>query len=168
MNAITQRQALHLPGKSDFLCPVYPLHHASNDQRRLMLLSVSAGNGHVRAAQAIAAHAWRDFPQLRLQHIDMMQIVPIAFRKLYSDLYMKLASGLPEAWGWLYRKTDCEPGNSLTDVCVEDYNAGVRGVCSGRLIASSLTSSSARTFCPPSCWLRPSMKNVSIARSGYR
>ena len=114
MNAITQRQALHLPGKSDFLCPVYPLHHASNDQRRLMLVSVSAGNGHVRAAQAIAAHAWRDFPQLRLQHIDMMQIVPTAFRKLYSDLYMKLASGLPEAWGWLYRKTDCEPGNSLT------------------------------------------------------
>ena len=114
MNAITQRQTLHLLGKSDFLCPVHPLHHASNDQRRLMLVSVSAGNGHVRAAQAIAAHAWRDFPQLRLQHLDMMQIVPIAFRKLYSDLYMKLASGLPEAWGWLYRKTDRESGNSLT------------------------------------------------------
>lgn len=129
MSTITQRQELHLLGKSEFVCPVHPLHHASNDQRRVLLISVSAGNGHVRAAQAIAAHAWRDFPQLRLQHIDMMQIVPTVFRKLYSDLYMRLASGLPEAWGWLYRKTDCEPGNSLTG----RLRRGVQRLCSRSL-----------------------------------
>ncbi len=129
MSTIIQRQELHILGKSEFLCPVHPLHHASNDQRRLLLVSVSAGNGHVRAAQAIAAHAWRDFPQLRLQHIDMMQIVPTLFRKLYSDLYMKLASGLPEAWGWLYRKTDCEPGNSLSG----RLRRGIQRLCSQRL-----------------------------------
>ncbi len=129
MSAVIQRQELHLLGKSDFLCPVHPLHHASNEQRRLLLVSVSAGNGHVRAAQAIAAHAWRDFPQLRLQHIDMMQIVPTLFRRLYSDLYMKLASGLPEAWGWLYRKTDCEPGHSLSG----RLRRGIQRLCSQRL-----------------------------------
>lgn len=129
MSTIIQRQELHILEKSEFLCPVHPLHHASNDQRRLLLVSVSAGNGHVRAAQAIAAHAWRDFPQLRLQHIDMMQIVPTLFRKLYSDLYMKLASGLPEAWGWLYRKTDCEPGNSLSG----RLRRGIQRLCSQRL-----------------------------------
>ncbi len=129
MSTIIQRQELHILGKSEFLCPVHPLHHASNDQRRLLLVSVSAGNGHVRAAQAIAAHAWRDFPQLRLQHIDMMQIVPTLFRKLYSDLYMKLASGLPEAWGWLYRKTDCEPGNSLSG----RLRRGIQRLCAQRL-----------------------------------
>lgn len=129
MNAMIQRQALHTVGASDLLCPVHPLHHASNNQRRLLLLSVSAGNGHVRAAQAIAAHAWRDYPQLRLQHIDMMEIVPTAFRKLYSDLYMKLASGLPEAWGWLYRKTDCEPGHSLSG----RLRRGIQRLCAQRL-----------------------------------
>ena len=129
MSTIIQRQELHILEKSEFLCPVHPLHHASNDQRRLLLVSVSAGNGHVRAAQAIAAHAWRDFPQLRLQHIDMMQIVPTLFRKLYSDLYMKLASGLPEAWGWLYRKTDCEPGNSLSG----RLRRSIQRLCSQRL-----------------------------------
>jgi processive 1,2-diacylglycerol beta-glucosyltransferase len=129
MSAITHRQELHLLSKSELLCPVHPLHHASNDQRRVLLISVSAGNGHVRAAQAIAAHAWRDFPQLRLQHIDMMQIVPTTFRKLYSDLYMKLASGLPEAWGWLYRKTDREPGNSLSG----RLRRGIQRLCSQRL-----------------------------------
>jgi processive 1,2-diacylglycerol beta-glucosyltransferase len=96
-----------------------------------LLLSVSAGNGHVRAAQAIAAHAWPDFPDLRLQHIDMMQIVPILFRRLYSDLYMKIASGLPEAWGWLYRKTDCEPGNSLSG----RLRRGIQRLCAQRLFS---------------------------------
>ncbi len=74
--------------------------------QRVLLLSVSAGAGHVRAAQAIAAWAEADFPQLQVRHVDVMTLVPAWFRKLYSDLYMKLASGLPEAWGWLYRKTD--------------------------------------------------------------
>ncbi len=124
-------QPLPVFGESHFPCPVHPLHHATSNQRRILLLSVSAGNGHVRAAQAIAAHAWADFPQLRLQHIDMMQIVPTLFRKLYSDLYMKIASGLPEAWGWLYRKTDCEPGNSLSG----RLRRGIQRLCAQRLFS---------------------------------
>lgn len=124
-------QPLPVFGESHFPCPVHPLHHATNNQRRILLLSVSAGNGHVRAAQAIAAHAWPDFPDLRLQHIDMMQIVPTLFRRLYSDLYMKIASGLPEAWGWLYRKTDCEPGNSLSG----RLRRGIQRLCAQRLFS---------------------------------
>ena len=124
-------QPLPVFDELDFPCPVHPLHHATGNQRRILLVSVSAGNGHVRAAQAIAAHAWADFPQLRLQHIDMMQIVPTLFRKLYSDLYMKIASGLPEAWGWLYRKTDREPGNSLSG----RLRRGVQRLCSQRLFS---------------------------------
>jgi len=129
MTAVIHRQALPVHGESDFACPVHPLHHASTDQRRILLVSVSAGNGHVRAAQAIAAHAGTNFPHLRLQHIDMMQIVPATFRKLYSDLYMKIANGLPEAWGWLYRKTDREPGNNLSD----RVRRGIQRLCSQRL-----------------------------------
>lgn len=124
-------QPLPVFGESHFPCPVHPLHHATNNQRRILLLSVSAGNGHVRAAQAIAAHAWPAFPDLRLQHIDMMQIVPTLFRRLYSDLYMKIASGLPEAWGWLYRKTDCEPGNSLSG----RLRRGIQRLCAQRLFS---------------------------------
>lgn len=124
-------QPLPVFGESHFPCPVHPLHHATNNQRRILLVSVSAGNGHVRAAQAIAAQAWPDFPELRLQHIDMMQIVPTLFRRLYSDLYMKIASGLPEAWGWLYRKTDCEPGNSLGG----RLRRGIQRLCAQRLFS---------------------------------
>ena len=97
--------------------------------RRVLVLSVSAGAGHVRAAQAIAAHAAADFPQLEVRHVDVMTLVPRWFRKIYSDLYMTLASGLPEAWGWLYRKTDREPGGSLP----EQARRLVQRLCARRL-----------------------------------
>lgn len=85
--------------------------------KRLLIVSVSAGNGHVRAAEAITAHANNQFPGLTVRHRDLMQLVPAYFRKIYTDLYIKLAGGLPEAWGWLYRKTDHEPTGSLTERC---------------------------------------------------
>lgn len=131
MSTLICRRGMPVPeeSESDFACPVHPLHHATRESKRLLLISVSAGNGHVRAAQALAAHAWADFPQLRLHHIEMMQIVPTTFRKLYSDLYLKIASGAPEVWGWLYRKTDCEPGHSLTG----RVRRAIQRLCSGRL-----------------------------------
>lgn len=83
------------------------------EPRRVLLVSASVGNGHVRAAQAIMAHAIQGFPQLQMQHIDMMQLVPAAFRTLYSDWYLKMAQKAPELWGWLYRITDQAPSKGL-------------------------------------------------------
>ncbi len=73
---------------------------------RILLLSVSAGNGHVRAAQAIEAHANKLFPGIEVCHLDVMQLMPAGFRKIYTDWYVKITSRFPEAWGWLYRITD--------------------------------------------------------------
>jgi processive 1,2-diacylglycerol beta-glucosyltransferase len=50
---------------------------------------------------------------LQVQHIDMMQLVPVVFRTIYSDWYLKVAQHAPELWGWLYRRTDRAPGKSL-------------------------------------------------------
>lgn len=97
------------------LTPTEVAPRAPRRVRRVLVLSVSAGNGHVRAAEALLAHGSADFPQLTLQHIDVMSRVPALFRKVYSDLYMKLASGLPEAWGWLYRATDHPATRSLAE-----------------------------------------------------
>ena len=84
-------------------------------QARILLLSVSAGSGHVRAAEALHAYAALHFPQLEMRHQDLMQMVPLAFRKIYTDFYLALASRLPEAWGWLYRKTDHAPEGGWID-----------------------------------------------------
>lgn len=69
----------------------------------------------MRAAEALCAHAELDFTQLEVRHADLMQMVPHAFRKVYTDLYLTLANRLPEAWGWLYRKTDHAPNGGWVD-----------------------------------------------------
>lgn len=87
---------------------LFPLSRGST---RVLVLSVSAGAGHVRAAEALVAHAQAQFPRKLVRHIDLMSLVPRWFRVIYRDLYLRLSAELPEAWGWLYRKTDVPPSN---------------------------------------------------------
>lgn len=128
LNALLQHWEMAL--FSDFeLTPVAIAPREARRVRRVLVLSVSAGSGHVRAAEALVAHGWAEFPQLTLQHIDVMSKVPALFRKIYCDLYLKLASGLPEAWGWLYRATDRPAAYSLS----ERLRRHVQKLCTGRM-----------------------------------
>ncbi len=111
------------------LTPVHDTPRSARRLRRVLVLSVSAGNGHVRAAEAIVAHGRAEFPQLSLRHRDLMQLVPAGFRRLYSDLYLQLASRMPEVWGWLYRRTDRVSRNSLP----ERLRRRVQSLCCARL-----------------------------------
>jgi len=75
-------------------------------RKRILVLSVSAGAGHVRAAQALCAAAQPGFPQLEVTHLDVMDLVSQAFRKVYADSYIKLVEKMPLAWAYLYQSTD--------------------------------------------------------------
>lgn len=74
--------------------------------KRLLILSVSAGAGHVRAAQALEAAARAASPPLDATHVDLLSLVPKEFRKLYGEQYIKLVEKSPLLWSWLYSKTD--------------------------------------------------------------
>ena len=82
--------------------------------QKILLLSVSAGAGHMRAAQAIEAYAARDGggPAALALHLDVMDFVTPAFRKLYTDLYIKLVNKAPALWGYLYHATHDAPRDS--------------------------------------------------------
>jgi len=73
---------------------------------RLIVISVSAGAGHVRAAQALEAAAARRGCDISAVHIDAMELVPKLFRKLYAESYLTLINAAPALWSWLYRATD--------------------------------------------------------------
>ena len=75
-------------------------------KQHIVVLSVSAGAGHVRAAQALQACAARWHPEAEVTHIDVMDLVPALFRKVYADTYLKIVEHHPAFWGYLYRKTD--------------------------------------------------------------
>jgi processive 1,2-diacylglycerol beta-glucosyltransferase len=68
---------------------------------RILALSVSAGAGHLRAAQALVAAA-EQFPDLEVQHVDVLDHVPSSFRAIYSEFYLKLVERAPQLWSWLY------------------------------------------------------------------
>ena len=72
--------------------------------RRVLLLSVSAGAGHVRAAEALRVAAEAD--GVVAKHLDVMDFVSPAFRALYTDFYIKLVEHHPSMWAMLYRIMD--------------------------------------------------------------
>lgn len=76
---------------------------------KLLILSVSAGNGHVRAAQALAATAQSLVPPCTAVHIDAMAHVTAGFRKVYTDWYIQLVNRAPELWSYLHQRTDVTP-----------------------------------------------------------
>lgn len=73
---------------------------------RIAIFSVSAGAGHVRAAQAIEATARAQFPEVEVVHVDLMTLVSAPFRKTYTDGYLKVVGSSPSLWGYLYARTD--------------------------------------------------------------
>lgn len=81
--------------------------------RRLLLLSVSAGAGHGRAAEALRAQAALSFPGVEAKHIDVMTLVPRSFRALYTDYYIKIVAHHPSVWAYLYHATDKMPRDAL-------------------------------------------------------
>ena len=84
-------------------------------QKKILLLSVSAGAGHMRAAQAIEAYAARDDGTglaAKARHLDVMDFVTPAFRKLYTDFYIKLVNKAPALWGYLYHVSHDAPKDS--------------------------------------------------------
>lgn len=75
---------------------------------RILVLSVSAGAGHVRAAQALVAAASMQ-AGVEARHIDVLDLVPASFKAIYADFYLKLVERAPRLWSWLYEKTDRAP-----------------------------------------------------------
>lgn len=78
----------------------------------MVIFSVSAGAGHVRAAQALQAAAEQWFPGVDAVHIDLMDLVSKLFRRVYVDAYLKVIEHHPSFWGYLYDRTDREQVDS--------------------------------------------------------
>ncbi len=75
-------------------------------KKTIAVLSVSAGVGHLRAAEAIKQAAEQNFPEATVHHIDIIDLSWKIFRKIYCDLSFKLAERHPGLWGFFYNKTD--------------------------------------------------------------
>ena len=82
---------------------------------KILIVSVSAGNGHKRAAEALAAQLGLDYPTAIVKHVDLMTIVSSLFRFIYKDCYIKLVKYLPPLWHYMYMSTNNDKNPSFLD-----------------------------------------------------
>ncbi len=76
------------------------------DGRRVLILSVSAGTGHVRAAEALEK-VFRQQPGVAaVRNIDALRFTNKLFRDFYSKLYIQLVQKAPTILGIVYRTSD--------------------------------------------------------------
>ena len=82
-------------------------------QKKILLLSVSAGAGHTRAAEAIRSQVKSGNCGITAIHLDAMQFVAWWLRRIYIDLYIFIVKRSPILWGYLYQISNTENQNSL-------------------------------------------------------
>src|SRR5690349_13060680 len=74
--------------------------------KRMLIISTSAGTGHVRAAQALEKEFIRDPRVGQVIHEDALIFTNKLFRDFYSPLYMKLVRTARDVLGWVYKASD--------------------------------------------------------------
>jgi processive 1,2-diacylglycerol beta-glucosyltransferase len=96
---------------------------------RILILSASAGAGHVRAAQAVEQALRERVPDAVVRNVDVLELTTTAFRRVYGKAYLDLVNKAPHVLGYFYDLTDRaeqpRPGKARTDrlrLAVEKLN----------------------------------------------
>jgi processive 1,2-diacylglycerol beta-glucosyltransferase len=93
--------------------------------KKVLLLSASAGAGHVRAAQAIEkAFQQTGNGETEVQHFDVLNYTNKVFRHLYSQAYIDLVNKMPEVPGWIYDQLDTPWKNERRRLALDKLNTG--------------------------------------------
>ncbi|MBK9120531.1 MAG: hypothetical protein IPM18_13175 [Phycisphaerales bacterium] len=104
--------------------------------RRILILTVSAGNGHVVAARGMEQALRAAAPQAEIAVIDAMEVVNPFFRRFYAGGYLWLVQHWPALMNWMYEAADRPPGGAFDRfrVLMQNANTGrmarfIRGWC---------------------------------------
>jgi processive 1,2-diacylglycerol beta-glucosyltransferase len=73
---------------------------------KVLVLSASAGAGHIRAAQAVERAFLEADAAREVRHIDTLEYTNKLFRRLYAKAYLDMVNKTPELLGWLYDYLD--------------------------------------------------------------
>jgi processive 1,2-diacylglycerol beta-glucosyltransferase len=73
---------------------------------RVLVLSVSAGSGHLRAAEAVELALRRIVPEATVKNVDVLSLSIRAFRYCYGQVYVDLIDTAPQVLGFFYNIMD--------------------------------------------------------------
>src|ERR1044072_5821214 len=90
--------------------------------KKVLLLSASAGAGHVRAAEAVEKAFHETGGVREVRHVDTLEFTNKVFRHLYSKAYLDLVNKMPEGLGWFYDKLDKPWKNERRRLALDKLN----------------------------------------------
>jgi processive 1,2-diacylglycerol beta-glucosyltransferase len=82
-------------------------------KKRVLIISTSAGTGHVRCGEALEKAFGEDPRTAEVLHEDALKYTNKLFRDFYSTLYARLVRSAPQLLGFAYRASD-EPWKNET------------------------------------------------------
>jgi processive 1,2-diacylglycerol beta-glucosyltransferase len=91
---------------------------------KVLILSASAGAGHLRAAQAIERAFAETGAARSVQNVDTLDYTNPLFRRLYSKAYIEMVNRMPEVLGWLYDQLDDKDRDDRFQRAFEKLNTG--------------------------------------------
>jgi processive 1,2-diacylglycerol beta-glucosyltransferase len=89
---------------------------------KVLVLSASAGAGHVRAAQAVERAFVETGAAREVRHVDALEYTNKVFRRLYSKMYIDMVNSAPEVLGWLYDFLDTPWEKERRRLLVDKFN----------------------------------------------
>ena len=75
-------------------------------KKKILIISLAAGSGHIQAAKALIRTAEADFPQLICRHIDIAEYITPLLKRTTIHGYGFLVSHMPHVWSSLFRLSD--------------------------------------------------------------
>lgn len=73
---------------------------------KVLILSATSGNGHVRAAEALQKAFLQKNAAEEVVHVDALDYASPLLRNLYAKTYLRMVNNAPTLLGWIYDETD--------------------------------------------------------------
>ena len=89
---------------------------------KVLILSVKAGAGHLRAAQAVEEALKTYHPEVEVRHEDSLEYTNAPFRKTFTDGYNMLAKNLPSIWGLMYESLEHKEEKSKAKWLIQAFD----------------------------------------------
>lgn len=90
--------------------------------KKVLILSASAGAGHLRAAAAVERAFQEAGAAGEVRHVDTLEYTNKLFRHLYSKAYIEMVNKTPELLGWLYDALDKPWKNERRRLALDKLN----------------------------------------------
>lgn len=102
------------------------------DLKKVLILSVSAGTGHMRAASALKSAIIEENPAASVTILDTFRYASPLLDKVVLGTYMELLKMTPVVYGYLYRKA--EKGQPLSGFMKTEFSRILNKVAANKLI----------------------------------